>query len=169
MDNIKTKPSNRAEQDCYLYLRASLSDLIEAQEKMERRIRLVPRGWWMIRVCTALLTKLLRGIRQTFEPVKRAQIQRTAERCRHKLLIGPQVTSDEEQYVLKSSDFGVLMCAATEGCQICMGTPAQCKQCQLGKVLDGVSFISRQDRAWWEVFSQGTRRDIGKEPGYAEE
>ena len=169
MDSIKTKPSNRAEQDCYLYLCASLSDLIEAQEKMERRIRLVPRGWWMIRVCTSLLTKLLRGIWQTFEPEKRRQIQRTSERVRHKLIIGQQATTEEEQYVVAAKDFGVLMCAASDKCGLCMGTPQDCKRCDLGKVIDGLSFISRQDRAWWEVFSQAQTRTIGEEPGYVEE
>lgn len=165
---IRTKPSNREEQDCYLYLAASLTDLIEAQEKMEKRIRLIPRGWWMIKACTGLLKKLLKGLRDTFEPEKRRQMQRTADRCRHKLVIGPQAVRDEEQYVLSEHDFGELIYAAIEKCVLCMGSPADCKGCPLGKVLDGVSFITRQNRAWWEVFEASKRVDIGEEPGYEE-
>lgn len=169
MDSIKTKPSNRAEQDHYLYLCASLSDIIDAKEQMEARIRLIPGGWRDWCLLASVMRRMMIKLNLTFEPAKRAQMQRTADRCRHKLMIGPQTVTEEEQYVLSAPDFGVLMVAATERCQLCMGTPSQCKQCQLGKVLDGVSFVSRQDRAWWEVFSQATRRDIGKEPGYAEE
>ena len=160
---IKTKPSNRAEQDHYLYLCASLSDIIDAKEQMETRIRMIPNGWRDWCMLTSVMRRLMIDLKMTFEPAKRAQMQRTAERCMHKLLIGPQATTEEEQYVVKASDFGVLMYAATDKCQLCLGTPSDCKACQLGKVLDGVSFVSRGDRAWWEVFEKSTRCDIGEE------
>ena len=165
---IKTRPSNREEQDHYLFMLASVSDWIEAKESkgMEARFRGIPNGWRDLCLVVAVAKNLTKKLKYTYEPNKRMQMQRTADRARHKLIIGPQATTDEEQYVLCSSDFGVLMVAATEKCGMCLGTPADCRQCDLGKTLDAVSFISRQNRAWWEVFERSKRVDIGEEPGY---
>ena len=163
---IKTKPSNRAEQDHFLYLSASLSDVLDAKDEMEARIRLIPNGWRDWCLLASVFRRMLGKLKMTYEPSKRAQMQRTADRCKHKLIIGPQATTQEEQYVICQSDFGILAEATASKCQLCMGNPSDCKGCPLGKVLDSLSFISRQDRAWWEVFSQALTRDIGEEPGY---
>ena len=167
MSEIRTKPSNSVEQDHYLYLCASFSDMMDAKEcrHMEQRLRMIPGGWRDFCLMTSLMKKILKNLKMTYEPVKRKQMQRTADRCRHKLIIGPQVTNEEEQYVLSRSDFSVLVLAASEMCTLCMGVPSQCKGCDLGKVLDEVSFISRQNRAWWEIFEASKRRDdIGENP-----
>ena len=99
----------------------------------------------------------------TFEPEKRKQIKRTQRRLKHKLVMGPQVTQDEKQFVLSEYDFGVLLFASTEYCKTCMGTPGECRKCQLGKVLDSTSFISRgDDRSWWEVMENVTHEREGE-------
>ena len=169
LSEIRTKPSNRREQDHFLYLSASLSDVLDAKDEMEARIKLIPNGWRDWCMLAAVMKNMVEKLKMTYEPAKRDQMKRTAHRCKHKLIIGPQVTTDEEQYVICASDFGVLMCAAADKCHLCMGTPEDCKRCDLGRVLDGVSFVSWQDRAWWEVFKRAERTDIGEEPGYAEE
>lgn len=163
---LPIKASNRAEMDSFNYLTACLTDLAIAQETMEKRVRLIPGGWRNLRMITSVLKNLLVDIKHTFPPEKRAQIQRTAQRMRHKLVIGPQVFTDDREYVISDQDMGVLTLAASRQCQLCMGTPAECKQCELGKTLDSTSFISRGDRAWWEVFERAARVDIGVEPGY---
>lgn len=164
--NLPTKPANRAEIDAYNFLCASLTDLLEAQETMEKRAKLIPGGWRNLRMISAVLENLLRDLKCTFPREKRAQIQRTAQRMRHKLVIGPQVYTDEDEYVFGAHDMGVLTYAASRQCQLCMGTAADCKQCELGQTLDATSFISREERAWWEVFDRAARVDIGAKPGY---
>lgn len=166
---LATMPANRAQIDSYLYLCASLSNLIEAQKSMQKRVRLIPNGWRNFRLICSLFERLLKDLGETFEPAKRAQLQRMVGRIRIKLVIGPQIVQEEEQYVLAQKDFGVLISAATKQCQICMGSPEDCKQCELGRVIDGVSFISRQNRAWWEVLSRAERVDVGVDPGYMED
>ena len=165
---IKTKPSNRAEQDHFLYLSASLSDVLDAKDEMEERIRLIPNGWrdWCLLAST--FQRMLGRLRDTYEPVKRAQMQRTADRMHHKLVVGAQASHEEDQYIICAHDLGVLLVGASSKCDLCMGKPSDCNRCALGKTLDGVSFVSRQDRAWWEVFERSERTDIGVNPGYVE-
>ena len=117
---------------------------------------------------TKVLENLLINMELTFEPEKRAHIKRNADRVQHKLVFGPQAAADGLDYIMSKNDMAVLMTYSVKNCQICMGSPADCKQCQLGQTLDRVSFVSRQNRAWWEVFSRACRTDIGKDPGYLE-
>ena len=163
--SLPTKRANSAEVEEYNFLCAALKDLETAGKEdgpLCKRIHLIPGGWRDIRMLEKRLENLLRDIWFTFEPNKRAQIRRTQDRLRHKLVMGPQVTKDEHQYVLCEADFGVLLFAATEYCKTCMGTPAECGRCQLGKVLDATSFISRgDDRSWWEVMEGASRNDSG--------
>lgn len=162
---LPTKKANSAEVEEYNFLCAALKDLETAAAEdgpLYKRIHMIPGGWRDIRMLEKRLENLLRDIWFTFEPVKRAQIKRTQDRLKHKLTMGPQVTHDEHQYVLCESDFGVLLFAATEYCKTCMGTPGECKKCQLGKALDATSFITRgDDRSWWEVVDNAGRAEGG--------
>lgn len=161
---LPTKRANSAEIEEYNFLCASLKDLeVAASEDgpLYKRLQMIPGAWRDIRMLYVRAEGLLRSIWFTFEPIKRAQIKRTQDRLRHKLVMGPQVVQDEHQYVLCERDFGILLFASTEYCKTCMGTPAECKKCQLGKVLDATSFISRGDeRSWWEVMTNAQNSDI---------
>lgn len=160
---LPTKRANSAEVEEYNFLCAALKDLeIAARDDgpLYKRFHMIPGGWRDIRMLYARLESLLRDVWFTFEPIKRAQIRRTQDRLRHKLVMGPQVTKDEHQYVLCEYDFGILLYASTEYCKTCMGTPGECRKCQLGKTLDATSFISRgEDRSWWEVMENAGRAE----------
>lgn len=164
--SLPTKRANSAEVDNYNYLCAALKDLeIAASDDspLFKRLHMIPGAWRDIRMLYKRLEYLLRDVFFTFEPQKRAQIKRTQQRLRHKLVMGPQVTQDEKQFVLSEYDFGVLLFASTEYCKTCMGTPGECRKCQLGKVLDSTSFISRgDDRSWWEVMESVMREREGE-------
>lgn len=160
---LPTKRANSAEIEEYNFLCAALKDLETASADdgpLYKRIHMIPGGWRDIRMLYTRLESLLRDVWFTFAPIKRAQIRRTQDRLRHKLVMGPQVTKDEHQYVLCEYDFGILLFAATEYCKTCMGTPGECRKCQLGKVLDATSFISRgEDRSWWEAMESAGRAE----------
>lgn len=166
---IKTMPTNRAQIDDYNFLKACEFDLQEAQKTLKKRVQLIPGGWRDLRMITKVLEKLNSNMELTFEPEKREHIKRNADRCRHKLIFGPQATPANDDYLMSKQDMGVLVCTASKQCGLCMGEPNDCKQCQLGKTLDRVSFVSRQNRAWWEVFAACERKDIGVDPGYMED
>lgn len=158
-----TKPANRIEVDAFYGLTVALSELFYAQEHMEKRLKMIPGGWRDIRMVSTVLAKLLRKVLETFEPVKRRQIDKASRHMRHKITFGPEAAKEPEMFLITTEDLGVILCAATEHCKLCMGTRSQCKQCQLGKALDSTSFVSAGDRAWWEVFEQARYKDIGME------
>lgn len=167
--NIKTMPTNRAQIDAFNFLRASANDLKESQPILRKRLGLIPGGWRNLRMLTVVLENLCNDITLTFEPEKRQHIIRNGDRMKHKLVIGPPVTKEQDDYVLGADDMSVLLLYASKQCGLCIASPSECKQCRLGKTMDRISFISRQDRAWWEVFERSKRTDIGENPGYNEE
>lgn len=162
--NLPTKRANSAEISMYNMLCASLYDLSQAAHKdnspIKKRLHLIPGGWRDMRMLCTRMESLLRDVWFTFEPEKRAQIRRMQVGMRNKLVVGKQVCKDEGLFVLNENDLGVLLFSATDRCKTCMGTPGECKRCQLGKTLDSVSFISRgDDRSWWEVMEAAPRAE----------
>lgn len=163
---IKTMPTNRAQIDDYNFLKACEFDLKEAQKTLEKRVRLIPGGWRDLRLITKVLENLLDNILLTFEPEKREHIKRNAERCQHKLIFGRPAVPQADDYLMSKKDTAMLIHAASKQCQLCLGTPQDCKQCDLGRTFDRISFVSRQNRAWWEVWERSKRTNIGTDPGY---
>lgn len=162
--NFPTKRANSAEVSTYNMLCASLYDLSQAAHKenspVQKRLRMIPGGWRDMRMLYARMEGLLRDMWFTFEPEKRAQIRRMQTGMRNKLVVGPQACKDAGLFVLSEKDLGVLLFSATDRCKTCLGTPGECKRCQLGKTLDDVSFISRgDDRSWWEVMEAAPRAE----------
>lgn len=166
---IKTMPTNRAQIDAYNFLRACAYDLKEAQEPMKKRLKLLPHGWRDLRMLTTVLEHLCEDLKWTFEPEKREHIIRNGDRIQHKLVFGPSATPENDDYLMSKQDMGVLIYAASKQCELCLGSPQDCRQCTLGRTMDRTSFVSRQDRAWWEVFERSKRTDIARDPGYKEE
>lgn len=163
-ENLPKKRANSAEISTYNMLCASLYDLSQAahddKSPIKKRLRMIPGGWRDMRMLYARMESLLRDVFFTFEPEKRAQIRRMQVGMRNKLTVGPQVCRDEGLFVLNENDLGVLLFSATDRCKTCMGTPGECRRCQLGKTLDAVSFISRGgNRSWWEVMESAPRSE----------
>lgn len=175
---IKTRRANRREIDAYYGLAAALSCLFDAAGDREdndpgalaERAKLVPGGLRDLRCATAMLKGLLPCMLLTFEPEKRRSIGKQMQHLRIKTVFGPEAHKDPEMFMIPISDLGLLVQAAAESCKVRMCAPGECAQCDLGKVIDRASFVSRGDRAWWEVFEQAQRWDIGEEtPGRQED
>ena len=161
---IKQRRANRKETDAYYGLAAALSCLLEAagdkEDKdappgeLEERAKLIPGGLRDLRCATGLIRRLLPNMLLTFEPEKRRSIGRQIQYLRIKTVFGPQAHKDKEMLMVPIEDVGLLVQAATEACKIRMCAAGECSQCELGKAIDRASFVSRGNRAWWEVFEQ---------------
>lgn len=168
---IKTKRANRKEIDLYYGLAAALSFLIESAGDKEleepgllvERAKLVPGGLRDLRCVAAIMKDFLPNLLLIFEPEKRKSISRQMHHLRIKTTFGPEAHKDPEMFMLPIDDLTLLIRAATEACKVRMCAPGECSQCPLGKVIDRAAFVSRGDRAWWEVFEQATRWDVGME------
>ena len=155
---ITERPLNRVEIDAYNDLTACTSQLIWGSEPLEKRLKENTKtGWRDLRLAISRLSAVIQMIGDTIPMEKRRQLRRTAEHCRVKLIYGPEAAKDPEMHLIRTEDFGVIMYAALEQCQICMGSGDQCRTCQLGKALDRTSWVSRGSKAWWQVFAEADR------------
>lgn len=160
---VPTKRANRDEIDAYYLMAAALSAMMTAEEKLKTRARLMPGGWRNLRLIRVLLEKLVLGMLHTFDKDKQYQIGRQMKHIRLKTVFAPEAHHDPEMFMLPIEDLGILVRASTEECKLRMCPSVDCARCQLGKALDRASFVSRNNRAWWEVFEQATRYDVGME------
>lgn len=172
---LPKKRAYRDEVDAFYAMCAALSALIDAagdkedvdesgkmiKGKLADRARLIPGGYRNLRCVEAMLKNIILDMKHTFEPEKRRVIERQIQYLRLKTVFGIQATKDPEVFMLPTEDLAILIRAATGECKLRMCPPAECAQCPLGKVIDGASFVSRGNRAWWEVFEQAMRRDVG--------
>ena len=161
--------------DAFYALYAALSPVIEAAGDKEDvdadgkmikglladRARLIPGGYRNLRLIETLLKRLVADMKYTFEPEKQRAIEKQSRHLRLKTVFGKEATKDPEMFLLPVEDLAILIRAATGECKLRMCSPHECCQCQLGKVIDGASYVSRGNRAWWEVFEQAMRRDVG--------
>ena len=140
-----------------------MNTVVEAEENLEKRVRLIPGGWRDLRMIHTKLRNLLKCTLCTFEEEKQKSINLHSEYIRLRTTFGPEASKDPESMLLPMDDLGVLIFAASQECRLRMCPQAECARCQLGKVLDRCSFVTRCDRAWWEVFEQANYRDVGME------
>lgn len=168
---LPKKRANRREIDAFYGMAAALSMLLEAAGDKEleepgiltERAKLIPGGLRDMRCAAALMKDLVPTMLHTFEPDKQRSIGKQMKHIRIKTTFAPEAHKEPEMFMLPISDLALLIRAATESCKVRMCSPGECSQCVLGKVIDRASFVSRGNRAWWEVFEQATRRDIGME------
>ena len=168
---IKTKRANRDQIDAFYALGACLSFLVEAAGdkevdepgKLVERAQMIPGGLRDLRCAAAIMKDLVPNLLLTFEPDKQMSIRRQIKHLRIKTTFGPEAHKDPEMFMITIEDLALLVRAATEACKVRMCAPGECSQCVLGKVIDRASFVSRGDRAWWEVFEQAMRWDVGME------
>ena len=155
---LPRKPANRAEVDAYYYADAFCTQLADhIMPAMETRSKMVPGCWRTLRSINGLLIKWLRECGGTFEEEKKRQIKRMGQCLHMELKFNRQVVRDNEMLLVDMNELGILVVAATQHCKMQMCEPHECRNCQLGKTLDALSFKSRENRAWWEVFAALTR------------
>lgn len=148
---IATKPANRLETDTFYRVVSSLNSLALAQDDLKARAHLIPGGWRDLRACLALEKKLVHNLLLTFDEKKRGQIARQMKHMRVRVVFGPEASKEPETVMMDVEDLAVMMHAASGECRMRMCRPDECNNCQLGQVIDRCSFVTRDNRAWWEV------------------
>lgn len=116
-----------------------------------------------MRLLRSKMENLMQCLIHTFEPDKQRNIAKQMDHLRIKTVFGPEASKDPEMFMLPTEDLAILIHAATQECKLLMCPSGDCARCRLGKVLDSASFVSRGDRAWWEVFEQARHKDVGME------
>lgn len=154
---LQKKAANRAEVDAYYMLDAFRVKLYRIAPDIEKRLRLVPGGWRDMRLMQAKMDNLMMGLSGTFEPEKAAQIERMGQSIQVRLDFNRAVVRENDMMLVDMEELGVLITAASEACKLRMCEPQECRKCQLGRVLDKMSWVSRENRAWWEVFESKLR------------
>lgn len=160
---LPKKRSNRREIDAFYLLAAATSAVLTCEIDLEARAKLIPGGWRDIRLLRSKMEGLMQCLVHTFEPDKQRNIAKQMQYLHIKTTFGPEASKDPEMFMLPTEDLALLIHAATQECKLLMCPSGDCARCRLGKVLDSASFVSRGDRAWWEVFEQAKRRDVGME------
>ena len=170
---LPKKRANRREIDTFYGMAACLSFMLDAagdkqreiHGNLEERARLVPGGLRDLRMLRTRMENLFTSMLHTFEPDKQRAIVKQMNYLRIKTVFGPEAHKDPEMFMLPIEDLAILIHAATQECKVHMCPAADCARCKLGKALDSASFVTRGDRAWWEVFEAAKRRDVGMEDG----
>ena len=156
---LPTKPSNRLEMDTFYRIVASLDSLLKGEEDLKARAHLIPGGWRDLRACAALMNKLVGNLLETFDEKKRLQVARQMQHMRIRVVFGPEASREPEMVMMDVEDLAVLVHAATQECRMRLCKPDECNRCQLGEVLDRCSFVTRDNRAWWEVIEAARKEN----------
>ena len=156
---LTTKPANRLEMDTFYRIVASLDSMIKGQDDLKVRAHLIPGGWRDLRACAALMDKLVRNLLETFDEKKRLQVARQMKHMRIRVVFGPEASREPETVMMDVEDLAVLVHAATQECRMRLCKPDECNRCQLGEVLDRCSFVTRDNRAWWEVIEAARKEN----------
>lgn len=160
---LPKKRANRNEIDTFYLLAAALSAIMSGKDNLEQRMKMIPGGWRDLCMIRTKLESIVLCLLNTFEPDKQRHVGKQMQHLRIKTVFGPEAHKDPEMFMLPIEDLGLLVRVSTNECKLNMCPSSDCARCQLGKVLDRASFVSRGDRAWWEVFEQATHRDVGME------
>ena len=154
---LPKKAANRAEVDAYYYMDAFYDAIGRIKGDMEKRLKMLPGGWRDMNLVYSKMGRLLRELSGTFEPEKALQIKRMGQSVRVRLEFNRPVVAANDMFLVDMQEMGVLITAASQHCKLNMCMPHECRKCQLGKVMDKLSWVSREDRAWWEVFEAKLR------------
>lgn len=153
------KAANRAEVDACYMLDAFRKKLYRIAPDITKRLHMVPGGWRDMRLMQTKMDNLMMGLYGTFEPEKAEQIERMGQSVQVRLEFNRQVVRENDMILVDMEELGVLITASSEACKLRMCEPQECRKCQLGRVLDKLSWVSRDNRAWWEVFEIKLREE----------
>lgn len=159
---IPKKKANRGEVDAYYYLDAFHGKMQMVKENMEKRSKLVPGIWRDICLIEKKLDTVLMYLGATFEDEKARQLKRMGQSMHVELKYNVQVVRENDMILVSADELATIITAATQHCKIQMCEPHECRKCELGKVIDNLSWISRDGRAWWEVFAALVREEEKK-------
>ena len=76
-----------------------------------------------------------------------------------RVVFGPEASHEPETVMMDIEDLAVMLHAASGECRLRMCKPDECNHCQLGEVIDRCSFVTRDNRAWWEVIEAARKEN----------
>ena len=158
-ETLPVKRANRFEMDAFYKLSAMRNTIGMAKEDLEGRARMIPGGWRDLRACLSLMEKLVHNLLMTFDEKKRGQIARQMKHMRVRVVFGPEASHEPETVMMDIEDLAVMLHAASGECRLRMCKPDECNHCQLGQVIDRCSFVTRDNRAWWEVIEAARKEN----------
>lgn len=160
---LPKKRARREEIDTFYLFAAAVSAMLDAEQSLKDRTRMIPGGWLDLRLIRTKMEELMLSLLHTFEPDKQRQISKQMHYIRLKTVFCREASKDPEMMMLETEDVATTVHAAGQECMIRMCPASECKRCQLGRALDRASFVSRGDAAWWEVFERAGRGELEEE------
>lgn len=138
---------NKGELNAFFCVCAGLDALEDFIEQYPARLRAIPGGWRDAKMINAVLLKLLRHIRQTIPPEKRAGVDLTMQHMKYKLKLDPTAAQEKDAMIISQLSLDALVLSAHENkCRIC--GEDTCAGCPLCKALDNVLAFDRDGRSW---------------------
>ena len=154
--NLPVVRTNKKDIDRIFGMMAGLQELVCASEEMEKRFRVIPYGWRDLKMCIAVMRKLIDNVVLTVPPEKLLSMQRMLPRMKFKLICGVQPSKmGEDECVISMKDADTLCYYAHEQCKFCV--EQKCARCPLAKVLDSVMTYDRNGVSWASVDLEAMR------------
>ena len=147
---IKRMRTNRNDINRIFGMFAGLQELESASKEMEQRFRLIPNGWRDLKMCIAVLDKLMNNIVMTVPAEKLVSMNRMLPKMRFKLSCGAQACeTGKEECIISMEEANALSHYAHEHCKMCFED--NCDRCPLGKTFDHVLSYDRDGGSWANV------------------
>lgn len=134
---------------CRIYAIWDGLDILCKDETFKRRVQTIPNEWRDLKMMLSKIEKLAIDLMFTVPEEKRQGVSRALGRMRYYITQGPvaSIQRHSDEQVLRLIDLKALTHASWQGnCQLCVD--GNCKQCELGKALDNVVDIDRNNGSW---------------------
>lgn len=138
---------NRGELNDFFCICAGLDAMEAYAENHSARLKAIPGGWRDMRMMMAVMDKLVRRIRQTIPPEKRAGVDLTSRHIQYKLKLGKSAAQEQDAMLMSLQTLDALVLSAHEyRCRICGKNT--CAGCPLCRALDNVLAFDRNGGSW---------------------
>lgn len=138
---------NKGELNDFFCICAELDALEAYAENHSARLKAIPGGWRDMRMMMAVMDKLVRNIRQTIPPEKRAGVDLTSRHIQYKLKLGKSAAQEQDAMLMSLQTLDALVLSAHEyRCRLC--GKATCAGCPLCRALDNVLAFDRNGGSW---------------------
>lgn len=115
-------------------------DQLMKNRSVQDRIRMVPRGWWRLRVARAMLVKMAELILDTVPGEQLTHMKRNLKHVRCWIYIGKQAPVDKDNTdgrFLSINELNTCAEAIKEGCLMCnIQSKQDRRQCKRAKLMD---------------------------------
>lgn len=107
------------------------------EQKLEKRLRSIPRGWMMYKQAFGLLTKVFDGLEKTIPDRQLAQINNTIRNGEVSVQLRRAGAYDDDMNVVRADTLAVVIGYAMRAeCMLCVKDRADIKRCPLRKAID---------------------------------